>query len=178
MHHFPSSGLATRSGASRAHCTPNWCTHNPQLEQTRTTWCYIQPCTLQPCVITSDTSLDELLGAKFKKILKGVFPCVNTPKSRISGPCKALNLGLHPSRRSKQPGNTRMSFTERTSLYFCVCCVLERSPAETSLTCWHLVTILCPPIHLHIQKSNCQHRGQVKNMAALFLQGSSIFHLD
>ena len=42
---------------------PNWCTHNPQLEQTRTTWCYIQPCTLQPCVITSDTSLDELLGA-------------------------------------------------------------------------------------------------------------------
>ena len=69
MHHFPSSGLATRSGASRAHCTPNWCTHNPQLEQTRTTWCYIQPCTLQPCVITSDTSLDELLGAKIKKNL-------------------------------------------------------------------------------------------------------------
>ena len=93
-----------------------------------------------------------------------MFPCVNTPQSRISGPCKALNLGLHPSRRSKQPGNTRMSFTERTSLYFCVCCVLERSPAETSLTCWHLVTILCPPIHLHIQKSNCQHRGQVSRL--------------
>ena len=132
---------------------------------------------LQPCVITSDTSLDELLGAKFKKILKGVFPCVNTPKSRISGPCKALNLGLHPSRRSKQPGNTRMSFTERTSLYFCVCCVLERSPAETSLTCWHLVTILCVPQFTFTFKRVIAST-EAKNMAALCLQGSSIFHLD
>ena len=118
-----------------AHCTPNWCTHNPQLEQTRTRWCYIQPCTLQPCVITSDTSLDELLRAKFKKNLKGLFPCVNTPQSRISGPCKALNLGLHPSRRLKQPGNTRMSFTEHTSLYFFVSVVFLRDLQPKQV--WH-----------------------------------------